>query len=103
MAAASSSTPAAAITRPGLLRERLGNAKSEWLAGVLDKDDSWVRKLRNGECGILISDVPALLSALGIKMVDQRKVCVDPEMAKAYEVIARRMLAERSLLMEDAE
>jgi hypothetical protein len=86
-----------------MLRERLGNAKSEWLAGLLDKDDSWVRKLRNGECGVLIADIPSLLHALGMKMVDKSKVCIDPEIAKSYEVIVRRLTAERSLLMEDAE
>jgi hypothetical protein len=86
-----------------MLRERLGNSKSEWLAGVMDKDDSWVRKLRNGECGILLADLPALMAALGLKVVDASKVCIDPEIAKSYEVIVRRMTAERSLLMEDAE
>lgn len=86
-----------------MLRERLASTKSEWLAGVMDKDDSWVRKLRNGECGILLTDLPALLRALDLKVVDLGKVCVDPEIAKSYEVIVRRMTAERSLLMEDAE
>ena len=86
-----------------MVRERLASAKSEWLAGCMEKDDSWVRKLRNGECGILLSDLPALLSALGLKVVDGKKVCIDPEIAKSYEVIVRRMTAERSLLMEDAE
>lgn len=100
-----SSAQASAESRPrlGVVRERLANAKSEWLAGVLDKDDSWVRKLRNGECGILLADLPALLKALGLKTVDIHKTCIDPDIARAYEVIARRMVAERSLLMEDAE
>lgn len=86
-----------------MLRERLANVKSEWLASLLEKDDSWVRKLRNGECGILLSDLPTLLQALNMKIVDSRKVCIDPEIAKSYEVIVRRLTAERSLLMEDAE
>lgn len=94
---------AASLPRPGVVRERLANAKSEWLAGVMDKDDSWVRKLRNGECGVMLHDLPVLLNALNLKVVDSRKVCVDPEIAKSYEVIVRRMTAERSLLMEDAE
>lgn len=103
MAASSAFQPAESRTRTGALRERLANAKSEWLAGVMDKDDSWVRKLRNGECGVMLADLPALLNALGLKVVDKTKVCVDPEIAHSYEVIVRRMTAERSLLMEDAE
>lgn len=86
-----------------MLRERLANVKSEWLASALEKDDSWVRKLRNGECGVMLSDLPVLLHALNLKIVDSRKVCIDPEIAKSYEVIVRRLTAERSLLMEDAE
>lgn len=103
MPAVSQPSSAASFPRPGVVRERLGNVKSEWLADVLGKDDSWVRKLRNGECGILISDLPLLLDALSLKAVEKKKVCVDPEIAKAYETIARRMVAERSLLTEDAE
>lgn len=103
MAASSPDLSAASFTRAGMLRERLANAKSEWLGDLLGKDDSWVRKLRNGECGILIADLPALLDALGLKAVEKSKVCIDPEIARAYETIARRMVAERSLLTEDAE
>lgn len=103
MATSLPNVSAASLTRPGVVRERLGNVKSEWLADVLGKDDSWVRKVRNGECGILIGDLPALLDALELKTVSKKKVCVDPEIAKAYETIARRMVAERSLLVDDAE
>lgn len=100
----SSPTPSAeSFPLPGVVRERLGNVKSEWLASAMGKDDSWVRKLRNGECGILIADLPMLLYSLGLKAVDRSRVCIDPEIARAYETIARRMVAERSLLLDDAE
>lgn len=103
MQASSSAAPAASFPLPGVVRERLVNAKSEWLAAAMNKDDSWVRKLRNGECGVLISDLPMLLYSLGLKVVDRSRVCIDPEIARAYETIARRMVAERSLLVDDAE
>lgn len=99
----SQTASAASFPGAGVVRERLGNVKSEWLADVLGKDDSWVRKVRNGECGILVTDLPALLGALDLKVVSRSKVCVDPEIARAYETIARRMVAERSLLTDDAE
>lgn len=103
MPASSDRLQSDALPRAGVLRERLGKTKAEYLASAMDKDDSWVRKVRNGECGILIQDIPYFVHLLGLKIVDAGKVCIDPEIAKSYEVIVRRMTAERSLLMEDAE
>ncbi len=105
MAAASSTDPRSdALPKKGVVWERLRNAKDSAIALDLGKDDSWVRKVRNGECGVLVEDIPALLHALGLKPVDTGKVCVDRELAEAMATMHAK-LAPRvpKLLWEDAE
>jgi len=58
-----------ALRQGGVVGERLRNAKATVVADALGKSDSWVDKVRNGESGVLIHDIPALLEALGLKCV----------------------------------
>lgn len=44
-----------------------------------------------------------LLKALGLKSVDAAKVCIDPDMARAYEIIVRKATREHDLIWDDAE
>lgn len=85
------------------LRDRLAKAKREAVEAALSKGESWANKVLNGESGVRLDDLPALLLTLGLKIVGAEKVCVDADLLKSYEIIARRALAERSLIDEDAE
>lgn len=72
----------------GIVLERLRNAKASAIANEMSKSDSWVDKVRNGESGVLLSDLPLLLSALGLKAVDKDKVCVDKDIYISLKAIA---------------
>lgn len=85
------------------IRKRLENVKREAVESAMGKGESWVTKLLSGDSGVKLDDLPALLSALGLKVVSVEKMCVDPELAKSYESIVRAATAGRSLLFEDAE
>ena len=85
------------------LRDRLTKAKREAVEAAMGKGESWATKLINNESGVRLDDLPALLQTLGLKIVDASKRCVDPEMLRSYETIARKAMLERSLLDEDAE
>jgi hypothetical protein len=88
MAALSATEPSTSLRLGGVVGERLRTAKAAAVADALGKSDSWVDKVRNGESGILIHDIPALLKALGLKAVGDEKVCVDREMWTSLKTIA---------------
>lgn len=90
------------IRRPGLLRERMGKAKREWLDVAMEKSD-FTTKVLNGGQGVMLDDIPNLLRHLGLKIVDVEKVCVDRELMWAYEIIVRHAGSGRSLILESAE
>lgn len=73
------------------------------MAEMVHKDDSWVRKVRNGECGVMIDDIPVLLAAIGLKCVSVDKVCIDREVAKAMAVLHARMAPRVPELMWEDE
>lgn len=77
-----------ALRQGGVVGERLRNAKATVVADALGKSDSWVDKVRNGESGVLIHDIPALLEALGLKCVGNEKVCVDRDIYVSLKTIA---------------
>lgn len=90
------------IRKMGILRERMGKAKRESLDLSMEKSD-FTTKVLNGGQGVMLDDIPLLLMHLRLKMVDVEKVCVDRDLAQAYETIARHVSLSRSLLFEDAE
>ena len=85
------------------VRERLSKSKRESIESAMKKRESWCQKLLAGDSGVLIDDLPALLHALGLKVVDVNKFCVDRELAISYERIACAAMKTRSLFDEDAE
>jgi hypothetical protein len=87
----------------GVVEERMRNEKSAVLGIKMGKSDDWARKILDGDSGIRLADLPALLDALELKCVSKEKVCVHPELARAYHAIVKRATAERDLLLEDAE
>ena len=94
-------TPPASLFPGGAVQERLRNAKKSAVAERLGKSDSWAQKVVDGECGVLIQDIPALLAALNLKMVDVSKVCVDRNIYESLRHIAGAALeAPRKLEWE---
>jgi hypothetical protein len=101
MASLSAPEPSTSLRQGGVVGERLRNAKAAAVADALGKSDSWVDKVRNGESGILIHDIPALLEALGLKCVGAEKICVDREIYVSLKTIAGAALeAPRKLEWE---
>lgn len=74
--------------KTGVVAERLRNAKATAVAEALGKSDSWVDKVRNGESGVLLQDMPALFDALGLKVVSVEKICVDRDVYQSLKTIA---------------
>lgn len=85
------------------VRDRLSKAKREAIESAMGKGESWCTKLLAGESGVRLDDLPTLLHALDLKVVDVSKYCVDRKLAKAYEEVARHAMQARSLFDEDAE
>ena len=85
------------------LAERLRSAKNAAVGAALGKSEDWARKLLDGDQGVRLDDLPRLLEVLGLKVVDREKVCVHPELARAYHEVVKRAVVERNLLWEDAE
>lgn len=76
------------LRKDGVIAERLRSAKRTATANALGKSDSWVDKVLNGECGVMLSDVQALMDVLHLKPVDKNKVCVDKEIYMSLKSIA---------------
>lgn len=73
----------------GVLRERFEAMKDTALDAAMKKGESWAKKVGYGDSGVKLDDIPALLSALGLKLVDVNMVCVPREEHRAYRTIAK--------------
>ncbi len=52
----------------------------------------------------MLDDIPRLLAVLGLKVVDQAKVCVDREVYEAYKTLAGKAITSpKQLDWEDPE
>ena len=86
-----------------LIDERLRSMKRSAIDAAMGRAESWATKIINGEAGVLVSDLPQLLAALNLKVVDAGLVVVDPAIASAYEAIVAKATSGRSLLLGEAE
>lgn len=73
----------------GILRERFYAEKDAYIESALGQKDSWARAVAHGRQGVLLDDIPRLITALGLKIVDQGAVCVNPEIFAAYKALAK--------------
>jgi hypothetical protein len=95
-------TPAPnAIPRKGVLRERFENFKDSALDAAMGKGESWAKKVGYGDQGVKLDDIPKLLAALHLKLVDVNKVCVDRAEHEAYKTLAAAHLSSQPKLDED--
>lgn len=79
------------------------NWKGAALGAAVGKSEDWGRKILDGDSGIRLEDLPTLLTTLGLKIVDAAKVCIDPDLARAYEIIVRKATRDHELIWDDAE
>lgn len=94
---------ALALRNAGVVAERMRKIKGAALGVAMGKSEDWARKVLDGDSGVRLDDIPVLLKALGLKSVDAAKVCIDPDMARAYEIIVRKATREHDLIWDDAE
>jgi hypothetical protein len=75
------------------------------IAAAIQKDESTASRLRSGEAKLTVEEFAALVSAIGCKLVDQRKTCVDPEVFESVVHINMRAMRNeetvRALLTDD--
>lgn len=92
-----------AFRKPGIVAERMRNYKGAALGLTMGKSEDWARKILDGDSGVRLEDLPALLAALNLKVVDATKVSIDPDLARAYETIVRKATRCHELIWDDAE
>jgi hypothetical protein len=64
---------------------RLARMPLSEIASAIDKDESTASRLRSGESKLTVGEFANLLAAIGCKVVDKDRVCVD---RKTYEAMA---------------
>lgn len=103
MSEASRAATPDALPTSRALREAIAKLKREYIDSAMDKGESWTTKVLNGEQGIKLDDIPRFLDIIDKKIVGKSKVCVDPEIAHAQDILYRRHAAAHSIIFEDAE
>ena len=87
-----------------LIRDRLLTEKDAVIETALGKADQWAKSLRANRTGVMVEDMPKLLVALGLKVVDRNKVCVDKAVYEAYRTLATAAMSEpQKLVWEDED
>jgi hypothetical protein len=75
------------------------------IAAAIEKDESTASRVRSGEAKLTLEEFARLLTAIGCKVVDNRKVCVDPEVFEGVVQINMRAMRNeqtvRALLTDD--
>jgi transcriptional regulator with XRE-family HTH domain len=84
---------------------RLARMSLSEIAAAIQKDESTASRLRSGEAKLTVEEFAALIAAIGCKLVDQRKTCVDPEVFESVVHINMRAMRNeqtvRALLTDD--
>lgn len=91
-------------TLQAILR-RLARMPLAEIASAIEKDESTASRLRSGEAKLTVEEFAKLLAAIGCKVVDQQKKCVDPEIFESLVHINMRAMRNeqtvRALLTDD--
>lgn len=77
-----------------VIHERARNAKRAALSAALGKSDTWASKVIDGECGVMLNDLPGFLRELGLRVVGI-------ELNPAYAEMARRRIAGDAPLLAE--
>ena len=75
------------------------------LGAAIEKDESTASRVRSGEAKLTLEEFSKLLTAIGCKVVDKSKVCVDPQVFESVVHINMRAMRNeqtvRALLTDD--
>ena len=75
------------------------------LGAAIEKDESTASRVRSGEAKLTLEEFSKLLTAIGCKVVDSKKVCVDPQVFESVVHINMRAMRNeqtvRALLTDD--
>ena len=75
------------------------------LGAAIEKDESTASRVRSGEAKLTLEEFSKLLTAIGCKLVDKDKVCVDPQVFESVVHINMRAMRNeqtvRALLTDD--
>lgn len=74
---------------------RLASSNLETIADAVNKDVSSASRIRAGETRVTINEAMAIVSAIGLKIVDATSVCVRREQYDAIAAIAGAAMADR--------
>lgn len=88
------SPPPSRPTR-GALRARFEDKQDKLIDDAMNRGDTWAKKVRNSQQGVLLDDVPRLCGVLGLKIVSAERICITPQQLahfQACETIARGAL-----------
>ena len=76
--------------------------KHSQVAQMLGRDESTISRWASEDMGIKLSDIGPFLAAVGLKVVDSGKVCVDRSVYESYKTLAVKALTDpASLNWED--
>lgn len=77
---------------------RLARVKNKVIAEAIGKDESTVSRVASGDVGVKLEDMQPFLHALGLKVVDVSRVCVDREVYESYRTLACKAMTEPKAL-----
>ncbi len=84
---------------------RLAKLPLAEISAAIEKDESTASRVRSGESKLTLDEFARLLAAIGYKLVDQNKVCVDPQVFEGVVQINMRAMRNeqtvRALLTDD--
>lgn len=87
--------------RRGIIRERFDAEKDSVIESALGKQESWAKKVGSGTSGVMLDDISKLLTALGLRVVDKNKICVDRQVYESYRTLAAAAITNPSKLNWD--
>lgn len=84
-----------------MLRERFDSEKDSVIESALGKSESWAKKVGSGASGVMLDDIEKLIHALGLRLVDKTKVCVDRGVYESYRTLAAAAISNPAKLVWD--
>ena len=87
------------------LVRRLARMSVADIGTAIEKDESTASRVRSGESKLTLEEFSKLVTAIGCKLVDTKKVCVDPQVFESVVHINMRAMRNeqtvRALLTDD--
>lgn len=94
MSAVSPQPSASARKLLQVILQRVATVKNSTVGDAIGKDESTVSRIVSGESGVRLEVLHPFLAALGLKVVDAGRICIDVEKYNAMLVLAKRAIAQ---------